>query len=651
MRFANLRIARKLGLAFLVLVAVAAGMGVVLYGSMKTVETARTLTDGKSGEIASVLDARGALTRQENSLRGFMLTRDEYYAGRVKKHYDTFSGHVAALRAILQTDPDAIAKIDKLEAAVAAWHEKVADPIIALSRNPETYPRAIELLTSGLAGEYIDPAEEVLDGLRAAGAEAIIAYAATQAEASWRAELALVGGMALLVLIAVGMGGALVRGIAAPVNRLRDAMNRIAAGDNAAQVPGFERRDEIGDMAKAVEGFKQAAVERARLEGEAVSMRDGQAVEAARRSASEQEKTSELRAFVSDIEGGFERLARGDLTVRLENAGASEFEPIRQKFNTSVAALEGAVGSVVSSIGAIRNGLSEITVASSDLAQRTEQQAARLEETVAALSEVTGAVQETARSAGQAHGAAATTKASAERGGEIVSRAVQAMAQIEKGSQQINRIIAVIDEIAFQTNLLALNAGVEAARAGEAGRGFAVVAQEVRGLAQRSAEAAKEIKELISTSQTQVEAGVELVTASGRQLAEIVGQVGAVSEVVSRIAASAKDQAKSLKDVSTAADQMDKVTQQNAAMVEEATAAAKALASETAELADLVGGFRTKTGGGRSPAPRIAVGATPAPARPGAVAPSRTAMQMKTTGRTGGAQAKPAPNEDGWEEF
>ena len=414
-----------------------------------------------------------------------------------------------------------------------------------------------------------------------------------------------------LVLAALGAFGGLAiaymvarKGITQPLGSLVNGMTQLADGNLDVDIDGQDRRDEVIRYVQGKYGqvqiFKAAGLENRRLQADAERNRASQDEASARQTAIENARAEDLRHFVTIVEAGFNRLADGDLTVRMNQSVASEFEPIRLKFNDSVTQLEETIGFVVSSIQTIRNGLSEIAIASNDLSQRTEQQAASIEQTVAALSEVSQGIDLTATNAGQARAVASGALRKAEEGGAIVSKAVTAMEAIEGSSQKISQIIGVIDEIAFQTNLLALNAGVEAARAGEAGKGFAVVAQEVRELAQRSATAAKEIKDLISTSRDQVGAGVDLVTSSGHSLEEILGEVGKMAEVISQIASSAQQQAVSLREVSGAADQMDKVTQQNAAMVEETTAATKSVEAETESLAEAVSRFSVSSQGAGS---------------------------------------------------
>jgi methyl-accepting chemotaxis protein len=298
---------------------------------------------------------------------------------------------------------------------------------------------------------------------------------------------------------------------------------------------------------------------------------------------------------VDSIGRCLERLAAGDLTSRQDMELPPAYETLRTNFNKATEQLLDLVRNIVSSTEAIRSGTAEIADAVDDLSQRTETQAASLQQTVAALGEITATVNRTADSAQQAQNVVDKTRKDAEGSGEVVRQAVSAMANIEKSSHEISQIISVIDEIAFQTNLLALNAGVEAARAGEAGRGFAVVASEVRALAQRSADAAKQIKGIITTSAQQVGSGVKLVNETGQALGRIVIQVSEINHAVSAIAISAAEQAGGLREINAAVTQMDQATQQNASMVEETTTVSRNLAQETSELVRLTGQFNVES--------------------------------------------------------
>ena len=351
------------------------------------------------------------------------------------------------------------------------------------------------------------------------------------------------------------------------------------------------------------------------------------------------------RVMVDALSAALSGLSSGDLTVVIDAAFPPKTQQLKTDFNAAVERLRETMRLVSGSTSAIRSGTDEISTAAEDLSGRTEKQAASLEETAASLDEITATVRKTADGAGHARQVVGTAKLDAERSGNVVRQAVEAMSGIEASSRQISQIIGVIDEIAFQTNLLALNAGVEAARAGEAGRGFAVVASEVRGLAQRSAEAAKEIKALISASSQQVKQGVDLVDQTGAALERIVVQVAELNGIVSDIAASTKEQAIGLDQVNTAVNQMDQVTQQNAAMVEETTAASHSLARETNELSRLVGRFQLGDEAAASFDVQPAGRKKPRPS-------AKPVAALRTTGR-GGAAARlneAADNHD-WHEF
>ena len=301
---------------------------------------------------------------------------------------------------------------------------------------------------------------------------------------------------------------------------------------------------------------------------------------------------------VREISRALSGLAEGDLTGRLEKAFSSQFERLRADYNASAEKLDAALSAVSGSAASIFSGVAEISRASDNMAQRTEQQAAHLEESAAAVGEITHTMREAADGAAEAKTAVERANAAAAKSQTVVREAIDAMGAIAQSSEEIARNVGIIDEIAFQTNLLALNAAVEAARAGEQGKGFAVVASEVRGLAQRSAEAAKEIRVLLSTSGAQVQAGVKRVGDTGASLGEIVALIAEINGIVARIASGAQSQASGLSQVNTAVGQLDRMTQENAAMVEESTAAARNLEMETQRLAELVKQFRVGASSG-----------------------------------------------------
>ena len=431
--------------------------------------------------------------------------------------------------------------------------------------------------------------------------------------------------------------------VSRPLRVLSDTMRTLAGGMLTIDVPGQDRRDEIGAMAKTVQVFKASGLKAAALEAEVEATRTAAEVERARAEVERARESAEDSAAIAALAEGLDALANGNLTHQITQTLAPKTQQLKDDFNLAAGRLRETMTTITGAIQAMTTGTGEISQAADDLSKRTEQQAASLEETAAALDEITATVRKTAEGASHAQGIVSTAKTDAERSSEIVRDAVAAMSAIETSAQQISQIISVIDEIAFQTNLLALNAGVEAARAGEAGRGFAVVASEVRALAQRSAEAAKEIKALISTSSNQVDRGVKLVDQTGDALQRIAGQVAEVYTAISSIAASAQDQATGLQEVNTAINQMDQVTQQNAAMVEQSTAASHGLAQETAELSRLTSHF--KTGETR--------------ARPSQAAPSRSpasrparAAGLSVVPHDGPRKAPaPAGGSDGWEEF
>ncbi|HQT46454.1 MAG TPA: methyl-accepting chemotaxis protein [Acidocella sp.] len=398
--------------------------------------------------------------------------------------------------------------------------------------------------------------------------------------------LAAGGGLLLVVGGTLWLGGVLREAIAGPYVSTVERMEALAAGDLNTAIQFTTYGDCVGRMTKAMHTFRETAL--AKIAAERDTEQQRQQAETIR-----EEILARQRGVVDALADALAKLAAGDLVFRLNTPFSQDYEKLRGDFNVALDKLQETMRAIANNTQAVSAGAGEITQASDDLARRTEQQAATLEETAASLNEITTTVRKTAEGANESSKVVASTQAEAERSGEVVRDTVAAMSKIEASSRQISNIIGVIDEIAFQTNLLALNAGVEAARAGDAGRGFAVVATEVRALAQRSADAAKEIKALISTSGAQVEAGVRLVGETGMALERIATQIAQLNILSHEISSTAQEQATGLAQVNEAMNQMDQVTQQNAAMVEQTTAASHSLSQEAGELARLVNQFQT----------------------------------------------------------
>lgn len=441
----------------------------------------------------------------------------------------------------------------------------------------------------------------------------------------------------ILVIGAIGAGGVaaagllLARSLSTPITTTTETMNTLAGGDLDVEIQYVDRSDEIGEMAQAVQVFKDNALEIRRMEkGQEEERKQAEADKAAALTDLATEisslsdaagngdlsvridlagKTGDLRRvaeslnqMVATVDAGlgevskvFAALAKGDLTVRMDGTYQGAFDDLKGNSNATTDTLNGIVGNISNAAEAVQIATAEISVGTHDLSGRTEQQAASLEETSAAMEELTATVRQNAQKAQLANTLSTTARSSAEKGGEVVTDAIAAMKDISGSSKKISEIVSLIDEIAFQTNLLALNAAVEAARAGDAGKGFGVVASEVRALAQRSSEASKQISTLINTSTDQVSVGEKLVNQTGETLTEIVEAVEKVAGIVSEISTASREQSTSLDEVNAAVVNMDQMTQQNAALVEQTTAAAQSLKDQADGLTEQVGYFASSS--------------------------------------------------------
>ncbi|MBB4117054.1 methyl-accepting chemotaxis protein [Rhizobium sp. BK226] len=401
-------------------------------------------------------------------------------------------------------------------------------------------------------------------------------------------------GAAIAALLAVSCFGffAVRSWLVKPIKQMVSTMKVIADGDLTCSVEGTIRRDEIGSMARAVQIFKDNELRTRDLQRDVEASRGANEMERARVAENERQRAHDMAEAKAGLAEGLKQLAGGNLVFSLDGSFAEDFEPLRANFNAAVTQLAESLRAVSDATGSIDEGAQEISLSAQDLSRRTEHQAASLEETAAALDQITQNIARSSTRTAEARHVAVEANKSARHSGEVVSSAVAAMQRIEHSSSQISAIVGVIDEIAFQTNLLALNAGVEAARSGEAGKGFAVVAHEVRELAQRSAHAAKEIKDLILNSVDEVSNGVKLVRDTGDTLKIIEKQIVLINTQLDAVTAASNEQSVTLSEVNRSVNQMDQVTQQNAAMAEESTAASAALAIEAKRLRGIVSEFQ-----------------------------------------------------------
>lgn len=504
---------------------------------------------------------------------------------QASKDYDEYAANYRAIMAEnrkLASDPGLIAQLEQTDRDVEAYLATGRKMVDAAARGRAG--------AEGLFPQFIATFDRLEASMEEIGLtfEDLLAKrnAAAQSSSLWvLIAFALVSFLVLGVTVRVFQ-----RTVIARLDQLAERLKTLAQGNYDSAVAGAEIGDEIGEIARAAEVFRQAAISK---------------------QASDQQQAIVVDALAS----GLQALAARDLTQRIETSFAPEYETLRENFNRTASELGAVMRQVAGAAEGVSTGADEIHSASGDLARRNELQAARVDQTSTALVEVAGKVQSTAASAKEVQRVIAEANDQVSQGDGIIRQAVETMASVERSSQEVGNIISLIEGIAFQTNLLALNAGVEAARAGEAGKGFAVVASEVRALAQRSAEAASEITTLINASSGQVTRGVTLVRQTGESFAQIMESFGRIDSHVRIIAEASQGQADNLQQVSNAASDMGRMTQQNAAMVEQSTAAASSLARQSAELRRLVDAFAVEAASGFPRSGRgIAASEAPSPA-------------------------------------
>ncbi|MGZ5867480.1 MAG: methyl-accepting chemotaxis protein [Xanthobacteraceae bacterium] len=674
----NLRIGSKLAITSGLIVVVVAVMAAAQLVSMGAISSSNAVASQQQDVARDVMAAKASVRALEVGVLELRLARSPAEVrnanDRIRSQKQVSQSYISPLIDGVQTEEDRerLRKISKsvdefvnraqeitskkteiFGADAKASKENMTPSELAayVAELNEDIFRMVRLRLQPLASDISTLIEQVDEDAMKAAAE----MRAEVSNIERNARVMLMGFALATLLIAIGIVLFSFRTIAAPVRALADSMRKLAEGDFGLVLPGLGRKDEIGDVAQAVETFKVKSAEKARAEAQANA--DRELVEASERAERERIAAEEkaehereaaaaraaaLARVMNDFDaavGGIAKaamagdfsqrvplegkdgvirslaeamntmcdnvghvledlvhmltaLAEGDLSQRIETDYHGTFGLLKDSANTTAERLSQTISDLKGVAAEVSNAASEISVSTTDLSQRTEEQAAGLEETSASMEQIAVTVRKNAENAQEANQLSGTTFQVADRGGTIISEAVSAMARIEESSNKIADTIGIIDEIARQTNMLALNAAVEAARAGDAGRGFAVVASEVRSLAQRSSQAAKDIKDLIVKSSSQVKDGVGLVNRAGTSLNEIVGSIKKVSAIVADIATASAEQATGLDQINRALSQMDEVTQQNSALVEENAATAKTLEHQVSAMDERVNAFR-----------------------------------------------------------
>jgi methyl-accepting chemotaxis protein len=631
----DLSLNKKLISTFLALMCVCGlASAMVYWQGLRSTDAAHGL--GQAQAISDAVgDAVEAQLEQALNQRGFILSGSEQMQAIV---LDKRAALVAALdkaTSLAAGYPDIVATLAEMRRGADGFHATRVEPEIKARKGATGEALEKLIAASGQKSPQLDEfrtaAAKMKTQIGALSTRKLAEQNASHTALLWTL---IIGGAAAGV-IAVALIWLLSRAIVTPIVGMTRAMTALASGDNSTEVPALGRGDEVGEMAKAVAVFKDAAIEKLRLSQQADELRQTSDHERQANDARKAREAAEIEFAMNSLAQGLSSLADGNVAYRLEKPFADHLDRLRVDFNQALAKLQDALEGVGGNASAINAGAAEIRAATDDLAKRTERQAASVEQTAAAVEQVTSTVRESAKRAEDVGQRVERARLGAEKSGDVVRRAVVAMEGISKSSHEIINIISVIDDIAFQTNLLALNAGVEAARAGEAGKGFAVVAQEVRELAQRSANAAREIKSLITNSSQQVDAGVALVGETGEALQAIVVEVQEINENIKAIVTSSREQSTGLSEINTAITAMDQNTQQNAAMVEEQTAASHALAREASALNDLLSQFKL----GSAVASRQAAGMSAKPSS----APVSSSFSRPSMPSTGSFKSQPAP--------